>query len=207
MPEIDGYEAARAIRARRPAIRIVGLSANVQFDNRERCLAAGMDECLSKPVNWESLHAKMRGPLGGDAPDPAAARVSPQSAPDGPLDLLRARIGVESLSHLLRLFEIEAGPAFDGIASDGEVRQKFCGEAHSLAGSAGLLGLEPLEAACRALEAAIAANQEIEPELAMCRRERDAALRIVRAELAAWTAPSSTEIKSTPEQASRSVSG
>ena len=62
MPEMDGYEATRAIRtleAERerkgaPASRIpiIALTANISPDDQERCLAAGMDNCLSKPLNF-----------------------------------------------------------------------------------------------------------------------------------------------------------
>src|SRR5690606_9875336 len=51
MPVMDGYEASAAIRALNPTPRvpIVALTANVMEGNRERCLAAGMDDFLAKP--------------------------------------------------------------------------------------------------------------------------------------------------------------
>ncbi len=59
MPELDGLEATRRLRARWPGrrIRVVGLTANAMAGDREACLAAGMDDYVSKPVRPETLGA------------------------------------------------------------------------------------------------------------------------------------------------------
>ena len=60
MPEMDGFRAAAEIRQHEAAggrerLPIVALTAGVQSDERRRCLDAGMDEVLEKPVTAEAL--------------------------------------------------------------------------------------------------------------------------------------------------------
>ena len=59
MPEMDGLTAARKIRDRAHKIqpRIVALTANTQPGDRQKCLAAGMDDYLSKPIRVKELVA------------------------------------------------------------------------------------------------------------------------------------------------------
>jgi CheY-like chemotaxis protein len=79
LPDIDGFEATRRIRARlngRP-LPIVALTASVTPEDRADCAAAGMDDFLAKPVRRAELHACLKKWLGHapartDSPHPSA---------------------------------------------------------------------------------------------------------------------------------------
>jgi len=64
MPEMDGYEATRQIRALKApgakTVRIVAMTANVFRDDIEKCLEAGMDNHIGKPIDFHELMEKLR---------------------------------------------------------------------------------------------------------------------------------------------------
>jgi CheY-like chemotaxis protein len=74
MPELNGYEATAAIRAHEGSARhtpIIALTAGARREDRERCLAEGMDSYLGKPVSKDALLASVaRSMAAADPPRP-----------------------------------------------------------------------------------------------------------------------------------------
>jgi CheY-like chemotaxis protein len=70
MPEMDGVEATRAIRAHPEAHQpvIVALTANAFASDRARCIEAGMDGFVSKPYRLEDLRTALELAAGGERP-------------------------------------------------------------------------------------------------------------------------------------------
>jgi CheY-like chemotaxis protein len=63
MPELDGYSASRALRQLEQGERrvpIIALTANAMADDRAKCIAAGMDDYLSKPEGLEDIRKTLQ---------------------------------------------------------------------------------------------------------------------------------------------------
>jgi PAS domain S-box-containing protein len=92
MPEMDGLEASRAIWAEWPAQarpRIIAMTANVLAEDRQECLAVGMDDFVAKPIRVDDLVAALKKsrPLVGRAGPTAASAALPHGA-DAPAAVL-----------------------------------------------------------------------------------------------------------------------
>ena len=82
MPNMDGFEATAAVRVceqetGRPRVPVIALTANALAGDRERCLAAGMDDYLAKPFNAAQLQTMLARWLPEQPEDTAAPAIGP----------------------------------------------------------------------------------------------------------------------------------
>ncbi|EKO39246.1 MAG: response regulator (CheY-like domain and winged-helix DNA-binding domain containing protein) [Solidesulfovibrio magneticus str. Maddingley MBC34] len=163
LPDMDGLTVTRAIRdgqclpANPPDVPILALTAFAMQDDRERCLAAGMDDHVAKPVRGRDLLSAMARVLEGRTGRPAQAAES-QAVLD--LSEFSRKGSLEFAAELLGLFVELAEPKGRELAEAtlrGDVAAAS-GLAHDLAGMAGPLRAEALGQAMRALMAACQAG-------------------------------------------------
>ena|SRR5579875_124904 len=199
MPEMDGFAATAAIREREGATRhtpIVALTANALPSDRERCLAAGMDDYLPKPVRAEELAVVLRRWLGTAEPAPAAplAPNAPTLDPRALADLGAGAFGggAELVREIVTLFLRDAPrrlASLRQLAQQGEAAE-LRRVAHALKGESGYIGAQRLRALCEQLEAAAETGGALLPLL----EQLEAEFQRVRQDLAAQypgTEPSS----------------
>jgi signal transduction histidine kinase/CheY-like chemotaxis protein/HPt (histidine-containing phosphotransfer) domain-containing protein len=188
MPVMDGITATQAIRETWSADRlpIVAMTAHAHEEERRRCLSAGMNDHISKPVDPALLMRTLERWLKADGPAPApvtplavspdtapadipvaAPAASPALLPDSlpPFDLRAALLRVNGKASLLRKLIVAFGETYANTAQD--LRSYIAGGllpdarrlAHSLKGVAGSLELPDIQR-CAAQIERLLADQE-----------------------------------------------
>ena len=156
MPLMDGYELARQMRRieQSRAVRphpIFGLTAHAQSQVVDDCLAAGMTQCLFKPLGIETLTQHI-----GTVSAQAERRASAAQAQGGELQKLRA-LAPEAYKPLVEQFirsSQEDRARFEALLSDNDWK-KINTLTHKVKGGAFMAGAQPLIDACNRLEALI----------------------------------------------------
>jgi len=183
MPELDGLEATRALRAdpRFARLPIIAMTANAMKADLDACLDAGMNDHVTKPIDRKALVATLRRWL--PSRRPAAASTVPSPAPEpisstpaasadtsaslaGPAPVLEGldvngtiqRLGIDraTLERMLLRFAEGQGPVLEALHAAVGARESGMAarHAHAIAGAAGNLGADALRAAAKALEQA-----------------------------------------------------
>ena len=166
MPVMDGLAATMAIReseARHPGRRrlpIMALTAYAMRGDRERCLAAGMDEYLTKPIKLEDLSAALNRLFGEGvaATDPGEPILS-EPVPEAGFDLTTALNYVggdrELLDELLGIFAEDAPVRIEAMrrAIGGGDTPELMREAHTLKGALKVIGATSAAGLAQSLEA------------------------------------------------------
>jgi len=153
MPEMDGYELARAIRAKESAKKrtpIIACTANALADELERCAAAGMDDFVAKPVELERLAKVMEQwlplPSGaGETPPVNAANLAEVSGGDAAMEReILADFRTANQADMAKLRDALGRRDMKGIAQT----------AHRVNGACRTIGAAALAEVCERVEGA-----------------------------------------------------
>lgn len=189
MPEMSGYEATWQIREREKQrveegktvepIYIIAMTANTEADNRQRCLDAGMNDFMHKPVQLPELEAVLVRALGNRASSQELDAIIDPVIIAG-LRQLRKVNEPDPLPSLIDLFLRETPTHFDRISeaivqNDLSSLARVISDASALKGSAGNLGARNLAAlADEIVQAArLGFLSEAAPVLERARKEFD----------------------------------
>jgi CheY-like chemotaxis protein len=186
MPELDGLDATRRIRQRWPdgGPHIIAMTANAMTEDREECLAAGMDDYLAKPIRLEVLAGALAAALSA-----VEHRASQTSETAGvaeldrqPLDDLVAMGGTTLLGQVLDAFVAEAPRLLRemGDALQPEDATQLRRAAHTLKSNGATLGAALLTELCRELER-LAGDGRFEGAESLVGRIRSETVRVERA--------------------------
>lgn len=161
MPELDGYETTSLIRDMEKQMNtrtpIIAMTANAMLGEREKCLLAGMDDYLSKPLNFNEFQSCIAKWIGASpASDTTSATATKSGTLDAsvPVDLSRLNEFTEgdkdTEEMVINLFLETAYESFDRLkcAQLSEEAEEWSKAAHSFKGASGNLGAVTLHAIC-----------------------------------------------------------
>ncbi|MEX5610415.1 response regulator [Pseudomonas protegens] len=177
MPLMNGYELARELRRRDPQLPIIGVTANALREEGIRCLAAGMNTWIVKPMNLQTL----RGHLSKLCPTStatAAPSIPPAAPSRPPPDTAQGdRIQVTEKMRPLFLSTMHEDLRRLAEALDSGAGKIAAARLHSIAGAMGAVQAAPLakacaELECRLLEGALTADLQAQARQLMQRLSR-----------------------------------
>jgi two-component system, sensor histidine kinase and response regulator len=162
MPDMDGFETTKEVRRREgdsEHIPIIAMTANALEGDRERCLAAGMDDYISKPVKKEALAAILSRWTQQSREEVARSRAGEHVAvlDESVLEELRSLRSAsdpEFFSQVIDMFIADAPQRFALIrrAARDSNPDALAREAHALKGSSAHLGATRMAELCEILE-------------------------------------------------------
>jgi two-component system sensor histidine kinase/response regulator len=152
MPELDGYETTARIRSGErdgERLPVIAMTAHAMMGDRERCLAAGMDDYLSKPLRPEEVDAVLERRIGV----PARVAATEQLVDEARMRTFREDYA-DIAGRLVDLFARSTPPLIDELraAAEGDDREAVRRAAHKLKGSCQNIGATFMADLCRALE-------------------------------------------------------
>jgi CheY-like chemotaxis protein/HPt (histidine-containing phosphotransfer) domain-containing protein len=159
MPELDGYETTSLIRDMEKQLNqrtpIIAMTANAMLGEREKCIQAGMDDYLSKPLNFAQFQSCIAQWIGAKPNEESKPEEHTHTLDSSvPVDLTRLNEftegdkGTEEM--VINLFLETAYEAFDRLknAQIGNESEEWSKAAHSFKGASGNLGAMTLHAIC-----------------------------------------------------------
>lgn len=166
MPLMNGYELARAIRAEETArgllpSLILGFTANAQPEEKGRCQAAGMDDCLFKPISLKDLSASLAGLATGQrsaqpgfSPDEDIDLTSVEHLTGGDMTSIKSLLGALASSNeqdMARLMQLFTRHDLQGLA---DLAHRVKGGARIIKALGLIRCCEDLETACNGRDSA-----------------------------------------------------
>jgi CheY-like chemotaxis protein len=157
MPEMDGYEATAEIRRREGQTKhtiIVAMTANALQGDREKCLAAGMDDYISKPVKSEHLEKLLQRVLFGLRNNEGPASSAPEEV-SPPVDISRLHDAMgDELTEILDIYLEQTSENLEKLMTaitDGDAAEVNL-LAHNCAGTSANCGIVAVLRPLRELE-------------------------------------------------------